>query len=145
MSFTAVIDNLVATLQNDTALTAYCNSEWGKGLTVKPVYKHRTEINLTDLPIVLITRPTLKKIFLVGGPRNEVHTMRLYCGFHQPDRAKALAEFIEYEEKIDGALIADRNRGGHAIETDPLTSINDEGEFHPVYFMVMEANITVEV
>lgn len=142
-SFTNIITNIVTTLKNDTALSSFCNEKWDKSLTVLPVYKNRVEINKSDLPVILITRPTNKKSFIVGG-RSYEHTVRLYCGFHQTDRSKALNEIIGFDEAIETALLADRNRGGYAIDTDPQDTANDEGPIHESYFLVMDVIILTE-
>lgn len=139
-SFTTVIDNIVTTLQNDSALSAFCVAKWGKALTVKKVYKKRVEINLNELPIILVTRPSVEKEFLIGA-RDADHIVRLYAGFHQTDREKAQEEVIEFEEKIDDALLVDHTRGGTATNTNPKSSVNDEGENHPAYFMAMDVAI----
>ena len=139
-SFTTVIANIVTTLQTDANLASFCSSKWGKALTVKKVFRKRAEINLSELPIILITRPYLDKEFLVGV-KNADNIVRLYCGFHQTDREKALDETIEFEEKIDDALMVDHTRNGTAIDTNPQPSVNDEGENHPAYFMVMDVKI----
>lgn len=140
-SFTAVIDNLATTLTNSAALQAFCQAKWGKSVTVGKAFRQRTEIGLSDLPIILITRPAVTKLFRIGA-RDGIHTVRLYAGIHQPDKLKALAEFIELEEKIDDALLAPDSNILGAISLSPIASQNDEGEFHPVYFTVMEVEIS---
>lgn len=135
-----IVNNIVTTLQNDPALTTYCTAQWGKALNVLKVYKRRIEISAEDLPIILITRPQVEKEFLVGA-RDADHMVRLYAGFQQDDREEALDEIIEFEEKIDDALLVDHTRGGNAINTDPKASVNDEGEYHPVYFIAMDVAI----
>lgn len=139
-SFVAIINNLVTTLDGDSALSAFCTAKWGKALKVLKIFKRRTEISANDLPIILVTRPDENKEFLIGA-RDVDHNVRLYAGFQQDDRENALEEMIEFEEKIDDALLVDHTRGGNAINTHPRASVNDEGEYHPVYFMVMDVAI----
>jgi len=139
-TFNDAIANLVTTIEGDSALSAFCLSKWGKALTVLRVYKNRTEIQLSELPIALITRPEVNKKFLIGAREGE-HRVRIYFGFQQDDRLKAQEELIEAEELIDDALLVDHTRGGKAIDTTPEASANDEGSFHPVYFMVMDVLI----
>lgn len=139
-SFVTVYNNIITTLQNDSALAAFCDAKWGKMLTVLKVFKKRVEVNLADLPVILVTRPNIDKEFLINA-RDADNIVRLYAGFHQTDREKAMEEMIEFEEKIDDALMVDHTRGGNAKSTNPKTSANDEGEFHPVYFMVMDVAI----
>lgn len=135
-----IMNNIVTTLQNDSALAAFCTTKWGKALKVMKVYKRRIEISAEDLPIILITRPQVEKEFLVGA-RDVDNIIRLYAGFQQDDREKALDEIIEFEETIDDALLVDHTRGGNAINTAPKASVNDEGEYHPVYFIAMDVAI----
>lgn len=139
-SFTNVIANIVTTLENDSALATFCNTKWGKALTVKKIFQRRTEVGLNDLPLILVTRPSVDKEFLVGA-RDADNIVRLYAGFHQTDKEKAADEIIEFEEKIDDALMVDHIRGGYAKDTNPRASANDEGEYHPVYFIVMDVAI----
>lgn len=139
-SFVLPYNNIVTTLQNNSALSTFCNDKWGKALTVKKVYKKRIEINLDELPIILVTRPSVEKEFLIGA-RDADHIVRLYCGFNQADREKAQEEIVEFEEKIDDALMVDHTRDGTATNTNPKSSVNDEGENHPSYFILMDVAI----
>lgn len=139
-TFNDVIANLVTTLEGDSALSTFCTNKWGASLTVPRLYKNRTEIQVSELPVALITRPEVKKNFLIGA-RDAEHRVRIYLGFRQEDKLKAQEELIEVEELIDDALLADHTRGGKAIDTMPEASANDEGSFHPVYFLVMDVLI----
>jgi len=140
-SFKDVVNNLVTTLQNDSDMSTFCKAKWNKNLSVKKVFKERNEINYNDLPIILITRPSIEKSFRIGGDRENKNIVRLYCGFLQNDKRQALDEFIEFEEIIDDVLLKDSMRGNYALDTDPVSSINDEGKYHPIYFMVMDVEI----
>lgn len=139
-SFTTVINNIVTTLQNDAALTLFCKTKWSRTLSIKKSYKKREEISIQDLPKILITRPNLEKSFLIGA-RDGTHTVRLYVGFFQNDKRRALEELIELEEKIDDALTTPEPAALGAISINPKASVNDEGEWHPAYFMVMDIEI----
>ena len=139
-TFNDVLDNLVTTLEGDSALSAFVTAKWGKSLTVLRVYKNRQEIQISELPVALVTRPEVRKNFLIGA-RDGEHRVRIYLGFRQEDRLEAQAELIEAEELIDDALLVDQTGGGKAIDTKPAESINDEGSYHPVYFMVMDVLI----
>lgn len=139
-SFSASLANLITLLQNNAALTAFCSAKWGKTLTVKASYRKRAEIKAGDLPLILITRPRVEKRFQVGA-RDGSHTAYLYALFHQDDREKGPLELIEFEEKIDDALLSDPGLSGAAINTTPTESVNDEGKNHPSYCIVMELEI----
>jgi hypothetical protein len=141
-SFITTIDGIVATLQGNTALNDYTKAEFNnKTITVKKIFKKRTDVNIADLPIILITRPSLEKSHLINSPRNGKNTVRLYVGFHQTDKRKALDNFIQLEEKIDDALLAVAPETLGAISINPNESANDEGMFHPIYFMAMNVEI----
>lgn len=135
-TFTKVIDNLIDTLKDNNALSSFVTEKWGKPLTVRKVFRNRIDISTEALPIIFVTRPSVKKDFTLST-RDGDHIVRLYCGFYQDDTSKALDEMVEFEEKIDDALLVDETRGGNAIDTVPEASDNDEGKFHPTYFMVM--------
>lgn len=140
-SFNDAIAQLITVLQNDSALAGFCSSRWGRSLTVKKVFKQRTEVSMNELPLCLITRPSVAYSFLSNTVRDGDHSVRLYLGFLQNDRRKALEEFVEFEEKVEDAFYANYTLNGTAINTTPESSINDEGKFHPVYFIVKEIKI----
>jgi len=140
-SFTTVIDNIVTTLQNDAPLDAFCKSKWGKPISVKKIFKKRAELSIQNLPKILITRPLTEKSFLINTSRESKNTVRLYCIFYQTDKRKALNELIEFEEKIDDAILMQSSETLGAISINPKGSENDEGEWHPVYAIVMDVEI----
>jgi hypothetical protein len=140
MSFTATLDNLVSTLTNDAALQAFATAAWGKPITVHAGYKQRMEIGAEELPVIRITRPQVEPD-TKSANRIALHKVRLYCGFYQPDLELAVSETIQYEELIRAALVVDRRRGQTAQATVPGDSANDEGTYHPSYFLVMDVDI----
>ena len=143
MSFKGVMTSLKALLENDPQLSAFCIEKWGKPLTVEIMYKEKAELSLQHLPKILITRPDVKKDFLIGGQKQGIHTIRLYAGFRQSDKGKGAEELIEFEEKIDDALTTPNPWDvGNALDIRPTESVNDEGKWHPEYFLVMEVAIT---
>jgi hypothetical protein len=141
MSFVDTLNNLKTTLESNANLQAFCQEKWGKALTVKKVFKQRSEVLIGELPIVLITRPERRSEEGLVRRKDNTHTVRLYAGFHQPDREKALDETIGLEEAIDNAVMADNLLGGTAAGTSFTSSQNDEGLFHPVYFQVIDFDI----
>lgn len=140
-SFVDTLNSLKSALENDTALQAFCQAKWGKALTVKKVFKQRQELLIAELPVVLITRPIRRTEDGLARKKDNKNTVRLYAGFHQADRDKALDETIGFEEAIETAVLADETLGGTAAATAFDSSQNDEGLFHPVYFTVMEFDI----
>lgn len=140
MPFGDVLSNYVTTLQNDSDLSAFCSSAFGKALTVKLGYKQRHEIGLDELPIVRVTNPRDNPDITSGNNIN-MHQVRLYCGFVQDDCELAALQLIQFKELIRAALLKDRRRGGNAQTTIPGAAVNDEGAMHPSYFTVMETQV----
>jgi hypothetical protein len=139
VSFTAVIADIVTTLQTDTDLAALVTA-WGKTLTVKKGYKQRAEIGLEELPIIRVTTPE-EDPDTSAGHRTTLHKVRLYCLFLQNDCEQAVDDLVIFREKILDAMLKNRRRGGTAQTTIPGKSANDEGTFHPSYCIVMEFDI----
>ena len=144
-SFIDGINFIQTTLLNDAALKAFSLDSWNKAPMILPVFKKRVEIDVRDLPIILVTRPQVLKTLLVGA-RDGVNTVRLYCGFLQNAREQALAQIIQFEEKIDDALLTQEatnaaNAAGIKY-INPKSSVNDEGMYHPVYFIAMDVEIS---
>jgi hypothetical protein len=143
-SFLDTIKLLVTALETNAALAAFAQEKWKKSVAVKKVFKRRTEIPTNSLPIILITRPSIRKTFQIGNGREGANLVRLYAGFFQPDPRKGLDEMIEYEELLD-SILSDMKPGEiGAIGIDPEVSTNDEGKHHPSYFTVMDVEITHE-
>lgn len=143
-SFTTNIDTLITTLQNDAALSSFCNTKWGKSITVVKEFHQRTEINLNSLPIIIITRPSVERIFLPGGVFENRHNVNLFCGFQQDDKSKVLYESIEFEEKIIDALASNNMLQMNLIEKIEQMSIFSEGEVN-AHFLAVAIQIFVEL
>ena len=84
-SFIATIDLLKTTLSADVALSSFCSAKWNKTLSIKDMFKIRTEINQNDLPIILITNPSKDKSLPVlgGSLKQAVQVVRFYYGLSQ--------------------------------------------------------------
>lgn len=141
MSFVNNINAIKIRLENHAGLNSFCQNTFGKTLNVQKVYKNRKEIQLDDLPIVMITRP--RKALTVSGeaPKKE-QSVYLYAGFKQDDQEQALENSIQFEEYLEQAVIAKtqiQGDMGMAVFVDDTA--NDEGMFHPVYFMVMHLKV----
>ena len=140
MTFNDVMEDIKSTIEDDAALAAFCTAKWGKTITVKRVFRRRTEVALDQLPIVLLTRPATKGLRWTIGEREYEQSVMLYFGFHQPDTDKAQAEQVELEEKIEDALIVQYKDPNHlpagAEDITPGESVNDEGANHPTYWTV---------
>lgn len=141
MSFIAKINALKVRLENNQALQNFCMNKFNKRLTVLKVFRDRTEISLSDLPIVMITRPQVNRTFAGYMPKIE-QIIYLYAGFHQIDREKAIDNSIEFEELLEEAINQKTQVSGDIpMAIMPGDSANDEGMFHPVYFLVMHLTV----
>ncbi len=140
MSFTAALTALKGVLETDTALTAFVAANFPRALSVRLAYRNREELNVGDLPAVIITRPRVTKQFRTGV-RDGDHTVMLYLVFHQDDNDKGPLQLIQFEELIDDAITANNTLSGTAINATPGESVNDEGKNHPTYCIVSELTI----
>ena len=145
MSILPDINALKVRLQNAPALNAFFTDKFNKALTVKKVYKNRTEITATDLPLLMITRPQIVRTF--GGSRavNKEHSVLLYVGFHYDkvnDLELPLDYFIELDDLLEDAVLTKLAvTGDKAFAVSVEDSANDEGMLHPIYFMSMHLKI----
>ncbi len=146
MSFKPVTDNIKSTLLADSALAAWIAANFpGKTLKVVKAFKRRQEINVTDLPIVMITSPKRTRTEGTIGSRRYESTVMLYAGFHYDgarENAPGLVE--EFESLIEDAMLTDLRRGATAVDTEFEDSANDEGTNHPTYFSVVQFTITTQ-
>lgn len=140
MSFTAALEAVKAALDNDAALQAYVDANFTRSLTVKLAYKNRMELSPADLPVVILTRPSVKKRFQTGV-RDATHAVVMYVVFQQDDRELGPLQMIRMEELLDDAIIKDVSLGGVVISAIPDDSANDEGKNHPVYCMILSMEI----
>lgn len=138
MAFLEKFRAIKVRLENNQALQQFCQEKFGKQLKVLTVFKQRTEIQMHDLPIVMITRPRVRRE-PQGNLSKKEHSVFLYAGFMSNDREQAPELSIEFEEKLEEAV---RRKTSHPDDRSfyiaPADSSNDEGRFHPVYFLVIE-------
>jgi len=135
---------LQALIESDSGLQAFSQWKWGKAVAARIVFKHRVEIRVNELPLVLITRPRVTRKESTGAVVS-ANAVRLYAGFHQNDRDKGAAELIEFEEALEMLLRANQTLNGAANDLDSGESVNDEGAFHPVYFLTKELTVMVRM
>ncbi len=140
-SFNVAIAAFITSLQTNAGLIAFVTANWpGKTLTVKQVFKPRTEVHPAELPLIMITRPELNPSYnentVEGG-----HTLMLYYGFQQDDRQLGAQLAITFEEALRDALLADPGNTGTTENVTPGKAVNDEGRNHPHYFGVMTVDV----
>lgn len=128
------INGLKLRLEAHAGLSNFCMSNFNKALTVRKVFKQRTEFQLDEFPIVMITRPQRQYEF-AGQVSRKKEVVYLYAGFRSEDREKALELSIEFEDLLEEAVNT-RAEGDVPMDVSATDSANDEGMFHPVYFMV---------
>jgi len=142
MSFTDDLGYLKGLLATNSGIAALF-----PGKTIKAVrrYKPRAEVHVSDLPIIMITRPraTTEPGSNISGFQD--HTVALYFGFNCENREQAQDLLIRAEEAIETCVMQDPTLGGRVMYTSPGNSANDEGKWHPVYFFVKEIVISREV
>lgn len=144
MALNDILDQVRGELED--ALETFSTTTWGKAVAVRRVFKHRVEVALTDLPIIMITVPSVEGGTWRPAERDYRPTMRLYCGFHQTDPEAAQSQLILFDEAIEDTLLSLKeanNLPAGTEDIDPKNSVTDEGYFHPVYFFVKDVEIDV--
>lgn len=142
-SFTAITDLIKSALENSAALSSFCIVNFDRAQAVRKAFQKREEIPLTDLPLIIITSPSLRNEYGAGRLLYRTHGVRLYAGFQQEDRAQAQDNIIKFEENIEQALLNDAGLNAQNIEIYVGDSANDEGFFHPVYFLAKDFKVLV--
>jgi hypothetical protein len=145
-SFNDALDRLVYLAQNDATLQTFSQSSWGRALAVKRIFRRRVEVNQAEMPLLMITRPSLESEYRLSGGRENTHMVRLYGLFPQPDHLKAQQDVVEFEEQLDDFLTKNyriKDPGGNPLVQNvyPLRAANDEGLYHPVYAIVKDVEI----
>lgn len=140
-SFQEALQVLKANLEVNERLQAFSREKWNRELSARIVFRHRQEISVKVLPLIMITRPMILDREKLTNLRRAEHVVRLYAGFYQKDPEKAVLEQVEFEELIDDALMTDPSLGGKVIDTRVDNSINDEGGQHPSYFTLIDLKV----
>lgn len=141
MSFVDNINAFKIRLENNQALNDFALTKFGKVFKVWKVFHNRTEIGLDDLPLIMITRPNVNRTPSNLSPRKE-HTVALYAGFRQEDRLLALEQFIELDSLLEDTVMVKTNiQGDIPMAVEVTDSANDEGLYHPIYFLVMHLKV----
>jgi hypothetical protein len=145
MSFVDALARIVDILLADAALTDFITQNFDRPLSVRIAYKNREEINTSELPITLITRPekTGEAEDTVNGFYQ--HIVLFYIGFHCDDHEQGQLLLIKFEEFIEAALMKNMDLGGLVTAITPGPSRNDQGMNHPEYFIVKAMTVSQEV
>lgn len=142
-SFVTVLDKIVDVLKTDANLTAFCKT-LGKAQTVRKGLKKREEILINELPIIMLTAPQQTSEQAASGVLYKNYTLRLYCGFDEPDRVKAVDNLIKFEEFVEQALLNSTSLDSMVALLVLGNSANDEGFYHPAYFFAKDFTVTAE-
>lgn len=144
-SFNLNLEALRFVVENDNAMKVFCLAKWDRALTVRREFRHRTEININEFPVALMTRPSMTPDRSTAGLVYRTHTVRFYMGFKQDDRAKAQEQLVELEEILELAVLTfDDSPEADEMLITSEDSVNDEGFFHPIYFFAKEFTILTE-
>lgn len=137
MGFNDTIDTFVTMLEANTALSAWSTAQFSKAVSVKRMFKYRTELGMDELPIVMVVYPAKDPGSWTYGERIVKYTLRLYFLFMQEDRETAQTQVTDFEELIEAAFLQyidgtlTKPTGVERIE--PGAAATDEGIYHPVY------------
>lgn len=141
MSFVEKFNAISIRVENNQPLRRFCQVKLGKTLTVMKVFKDKTEIDIDELPVVMLTRAGINRTFK-GNISSKDHSVFLYAGFYAEDRLKAPEISIEFEELLENAVMTKTTHvNDKPMAIMPADSTNDEGKFHPVFFFVMEVMV----
>lgn len=141
MSFVTNLNALKLRLENNEALQAYASLNFNQLFTVKRIYKNRVEIDMGELPLIFITRPSVTRT-TENQIISKLHSVNLYIGFYQEDYEKAQDNVIELDELLDPAIITKISAAGDVpMKISLNNSDNDEGVYHPAYFIVKQITI----
>jgi hypothetical protein len=132
LAFNDALNSIAATLAADPGIAAFCSSTFnGNSLTVERVFQDATEISLSQLPIMLMTRPHVTEGRYWNMVGEFTHLVRLYVLFHEPVIANVQDELVEFDELVEAAIVTYRNAGvfpDGVLDIRPGASTNDEGK-----------------
>lgn len=139
MSVQPILDALRQGLEGHAQAQAFCRARWNKPLMVRQVYRQRREIKMTDLPLVLMTRPAVTPDATYGF-REPEHTVRLYAGFYQPDAEQGALDLIAFEEMLTSVVVS-LDLGEECLGVTIDQSRNDEGALAPSFFTIIDLSV----
>lgn len=143
-SFSDDISAMLSIISQDPDLTALLATITSRPLTAKKVFKNRTEIPTKDYPLLMATRPTVKTAVQDDYSGVKTHQVRFFFGFYTDNRDAVQDWLVQFEELMEAAIMADTTLGGRVENVAPGECSNDQGKFHPVYFMVKDFYVSKE-
>lgn len=139
MSFIPALAAIKKLYETDSALQKFLSAHGLGSLKVKTTVRNKENISSNDLPIVMLSRPRLKRDREYGGTSN-THTVRIYAGFYQTKPDKRVMELLEFEELLSNVFAADPTLGELVEGINLGESANNEGVIDTC-FMVMEIEV----
>jgi hypothetical protein len=146
MSFISTLAKIKQIIDEDENLQAFVSGNFDRPLSVRITYKERLEINKSELPVIIMTRPEKALNELngtVGAFQN--HTVLMYIGFHCHNQLTGQIMLIQFEELVEAAIMKNQNAEGVNVNFTPGPSRNDQGANHPEYFLVKSLTAEEEI
>lgn len=140
MGFGPVLTKIKDVIESDANLNTFVSTSWRKQLAVKITWRNREEISGSDLPLIMLTRPYVKRGRNYGSVTAKSR-VRLYAGFYQPDQDLRQLQLIEFEEKILAALEASEELSDLIDGMTPADGANDEGALGDCCFTVQDVEV----
>ena len=148
-SFLGVLDALSAAIVADPDVTAFCQAQYGRNLTVKFGVRHISHISDDELPLVQITRTEQTpepKPGMLAATKDELLIYTLI--FNQNDDADVepgFRDITQLTELIDQAIQRNMRLGGLIKQIMPGESGYDEGINYPKFASVLKAQVRREI
>ncbi len=151
-SFISILDALSAAITADADVSAFCQAQYGKALTIRYGVREVKEIPAEMCPMVLMTRVE-QEPKLIGGMMGEMSDkVLLYIlifnnGENSGELPNIQPGFIDVttlEELVDQAVQRADNLGGLVKQIKPLGSGYDEGSNYPRFAVVKGIEILWE-
>lgn len=148
-SFLSVLDALSAAIVADPDVTAFCQAQYSRSLTVKFGVRHISHISDDELPLVQITRTEQTpepKPGMLADTKDELLIYTLI--FNQNDDADVepgFRDITQLTELIDQAIQRNMKLGGMVKQIMPGESGYDEGVNYPKFASVLKAQVRREI
>ncbi len=140
MGFGDVLLKTKSVLESSSSLSAFAQEKWRKSPSVRLTWRNRNEISSSDLPLIMITRPSTQRGRNYGSVTSKAR-IRIYAGFYQPDEDKRQIELVEFEEKILAVLEESQELRDLIDGMTPADGANDEGALGDCCFSVQEIEV----
>ncbi len=148
-SFLSILDALSAALVADPDVTAFCQAQCGRSLTVKFGVRHISHISDDEFPLVQITRTEQTpeaRPGMLAATKDELLIYTLI--FNQNDDADVepgFRDITQLTELIDQAIQRNMRLGGLVKQIMPGESGYDEGVNYPKFASVLKAQVRREI